>query len=75
MEDVSYLRLKTVELYYELPKEALRKVFLDNLRVSLNGYNLFVWSVEENPIDPEDTGSSGTMPLTRNMSVGLSVRF
>ncbi|MEC3880128.1 SusC/RagA family TonB-linked outer membrane protein [Parapedobacter sp. 10938] len=75
MRDVSYLRLKTVELYYELPSNALKNLFLDNLRITLNGYNLWVWTVEDNPLDPEDTGSSGTMPLTRNMSVGLSVRF
>lgn len=75
MRDVSYLRLKTVELYYELPSAVLKNMFLDNLRVSVNGYNLFVWSPKGNPLDPEDTGTSANMPLTRNLSVGLSVRF
>src|SRR3546814_8707912 len=34
MKDVSYLRLKTVELYYELPSAVLKNMFLDNLRRS-----------------------------------------
>jgi len=75
MKNTSYVRLKTLELSYQLPKKTLRNVFLDDLRFFATGYNLFVWSKGESPLDPEDTGSSNTMPLTRNISLGLSARF
>ncbi|MFT3902197.1 MAG: SusC/RagA family TonB-linked outer membrane protein [Niabella sp.] len=75
MKDASYLRLKTVEIYYELPENILKKSFVKNLRVFANGYNMYVWSKNSSPLDPEDNGSSDTMPLTRNISVGFSVRF
>ena len=75
MRNSSYVRLKTLELYYELPEKSLRKVFLNNLRIFGTGYNLLTWTRGDNPLDPEDNGNSNTMPLTRNMSFGLSARF
>lgn len=75
MKDASYLRLKTIELYYEFPESLLKKTFMNNLRIFANGYNMYVWSKNDSPLDPEDNGASNTMPLTRNMSIGLSVRF
>jgi TonB-linked SusC/RagA family outer membrane protein len=75
MKNTSFIRLKTIELYYGLPERALKNIFLNNLRVFANGYNMFVWSTGESPLDPEDNGNTNTMPLTRNMSVGLSARF
>ena len=75
MKNTSYVRLKTLELYYELSEKTLKKAFLNNLRIFANGYNLWVWSPGDSPLDPEDNGSANTMPLTRNVSVGLSARF
>lgn len=75
MKNTSYLRLKTVDLYYDLPETLSKKMYLNNLRIFANGYNMFVWTKGESPLDPEDTGSSNTMPLTRNVSLGLSARF
>lgn len=75
MRDGSYLRLKTVEVYYELPEHMLKKSVVKNLRVFANGYDMYVWSKDNSPLDPEDNGASNTMPLTRNISVGFSIRF
>lgn len=75
VKDASYLRLKTLELYYELPGKLLKGSFIDNLRVFASGYNLHVWTPFKGPLDPEDDGSSNSMPLTRNISLGLSMRF
>ena len=75
MVDGSYLCLKTVEVYYELPERIFKRSFIKNLRVFANGYNMYVWSKGDSPLDPEDGGSSNSMPLTRNMSVGFSIRF
>lgn len=75
MKNTSYVRLKTLELSYALTEKTLKNVFVDNLRFFLTGYNLFTWSKGESPLDPEDAGNSNTMPLTRNISFGLSARF
>lgn len=75
IQDASYLRLKTVDLYYEFPARLLNNSFIDNLRVFVSGYNLYVWTKQKGPLDPEDGGNSSSMPLTRNLSAGLSIRF
>ncbi|MDF3078475.1 MAG: TonB-dependent receptor [Sphingobacteriaceae bacterium] len=75
MKNTSYVRLKTLELSYAIPEKALKNVFLDNVRFFATGYNLFTWYKGDSPLDPEDTGSSNTMPLTRNICLGLSARF
>ncbi|WP_018630170.1 SusC/RagA family TonB-linked outer membrane protein [Niabella aurantiaca] len=73
--DARYLRLKNVELSYELPESILKRSFIKNIRLFANGYNLYVWTPGDSLLDPEDSGNSDTMPLTRNMSVGCSFRF
>ena len=75
MKNTSYVRLKTLELSYALTEKTLKNVFVDNLKFFATGYNLFTWSKGESPLDPEDAGNSNTMPLTRNISFGLSARF
>ncbi|MCH5598972.1 SusC/RagA family TonB-linked outer membrane protein [Niabella ginsengisoli] len=75
MKDASYIRLKTLELSYQFPEKWLGNSFIKNLQLFANGYNLYVWSKDDSPLDPEDNGASNTMPLTRNVSLGLSVRF
>lgn len=75
LRDGSYLRLKAVELYYELPKSLIGGSFIKNMRLFANGYNLHVWSKADSPLDPEDSGASNSMPLTRNTSIGCSITF
>ncbi|HTN19648.1 MAG TPA: TonB-dependent receptor [Pelobium sp.] len=41
--DVAYLRLKTVEMAYQLP-EKLLPFKISNARVYMSGYNLFTWT-------------------------------
>lgn len=75
MVDAGYLRLKTVEIFYEFPDKLLKKSLVKHLTIFANGYNMHVWPAGRSPLDPEDTGSSSAMPLTRNMSIGASIRF
>ena len=75
LRDAGYLRLKTVQLYYDIPERVLRKGVIKNIRVFASGYDLYVWTPYDSPLDPEDNGSSNTMPLTRNLSVGCTLRF
>ncbi|MEJ7779031.1 MAG: TonB-dependent receptor [Daejeonella sp.] len=75
MRNSSYTRLKTLELFYQLPEKSLKNLFLNDVKVFASGYNLFVWSKGVSALDPEDLGNAGAMPLTRNVSLGLTAKF
>jgi len=77
MRDASFLRLKSVELGYTLPKSAAKLLGIENLRVYANGNNLF--SIDKIKIcDPEvPDGVAGTnfYPQQRIVTFGLNVTF
>lgn len=74
--DASYLRLKSVELGYTLPKDFTRKFKIDRMRFYINGYNLFTFSALDF-VDPEHPeGDYGYLyPIMRNFNVGVNVTF
>lgn len=76
MKDNSYLRLKTVEVAYNLPKRYLSKIGLQGVRIYVSGLNLFTWD-NLKVVDPETpTGASGSIyPQSRNYSMGVNVQF
>ncbi|SFG91934.1 SusC/RagA family TonB-linked outer membrane protein [Pedobacter insulae] len=57
-----YVRWKSLEVGYRLPKSMAKKLHLDNIRIYANGYNLgLVYNALPVFIDPESaTGSSST---------------
>ncbi len=77
--DGSYLRLKTAEIGYTLPKRLVSKVGMDYLRVYVNGYNLATWSGLHKGLDPESAVASSTnddpYPVTRTINFGFNVKF
>jgi TonB-linked SusC/RagA family outer membrane protein len=73
LADASFLRLKTVEIGYTLPKKILTKLALNNLRISAIGDNLFMWD-KVKIFDPEQASSNGAVyPLTRSWSLILQI--
>jgi ASC-1-like (ASCH) protein len=79
--NASYLRLKTLELGYTLPKELLSKVNIKNLRVYISGYNILTFTPLENA-DPERMGESASdyadfysYPNNKTYTVGASIKF
>jgi len=72
--DASFLRLKTAELSYSLPKKWMNKLSIDKCRIYLNGNNLFFWS--DMPFDIEGTNFDyRNYPTTKLMNLGLQVTF
>lgn len=69
---VSFLRLKSAELGYNLPDAMLRRIHLSAARIFLQGYNLLTFSNQE-IIDPE-TGNFHSPPL-RNITIGLNIKL
>ena len=74
----SYLRLKSLEVGYSLPKTLLSKVGIQGVRVYLNAYNLLTFSPLNGIVDPErpDNSDSGyTYPTTATYNIGVNLSF
>ena len=72
LRDASFLKLRTLQIYYQLPENVLKNMKLERSTVFLRGHNLF--SIDEiQVVDPEETGK--VYPTLRSFNVGLSVGF
>lgn len=74
MRDGSFMRLKSLEIGYTLPKRIASKLKLGNARIYFNGLNLFTWA----PFklwDPELGGQGFNYPIQKVFNVGLNVGF
>lgn len=71
----NYIRLKNIEIGYNLPTKLLAKAKLSNLRVFANGLNVLTF--QKNKIfDPEATAGSGVYyPQSRVLNLGFSLTF
>ncbi|PLK42456.1 TonB-dependent receptor [Emticicia sp. TH156] len=83
LEDGSFLRLRSLNLAYNFPKAVAARLKADNLKVYLNGTNLFLLT-KYTGLDPESSASSdqnaqgidlGTPPQPRSFQAGLSLTF
>ncbi len=72
-QNFSYLRLKTMELGYNLPKKWLKTVGLKSLQVYVTGNNLLTWWGGDDRIDPE--GEQVQYPILRSFTSGVRVSF
>ena len=76
--DVSFVRLKTVQLAYTLPKDALAKVGISNARIFLSGSNLLTFDglKKDGLADPEQNiGLSWSIPLQQVYNLGANITF
>ncbi len=71
----SYLRLKTVEVGYTLPTQLVNKVHFNTVRIFFVDTNLLTWSAFK-LWDPEMGSTDGKRyPLSKNLSLGISVNL
>lgn len=72
LEDRSFLKLRDLEVYYNLPKSLLQKTKIVNgAKIYVRGVDLFsIDSIDEN--DPE---ALGIYPVNRSVALGMSVTF
>lgn len=74
--DASFVRLKTVELGYNIPQSVLQKSrFVKNLRLYVSGFNVATWAKEITWADPELNGGYFTYPPLRTINFGASLKF
>lgn len=73
--NMSYLRLKNLQIGYNLPKRWLSKISMTNLRLYFSAENMF--TLTQYPgLDPEKPNSSRDLfPINRSYSLGLNVSF
>jgi TonB-linked SusC/RagA family outer membrane protein len=74
-----YLRFKNLQIGYNIPKNILQRVKIENLRLYISGENLLTWTMWPG-IDPEKPGgiaanNQDLYPLTRSYSAGINLVF
>lgn len=74
MQDGSFMRLKSLEIGYSLPKSWVKKMRLGTVRLYLSGTNLLTFS-KFKLWDPEMGGNGLGYPIQRVYNVGLNVNF
>lgn len=79
--NVTYLRLKNVNLYYNLPTSVTSRIGISNVQFYAAGLNLVTVSslgIFKNSFDPEEATAGNpvrNIPITRNFTGGLRVTF
>ena len=82
LENGSYLRLRNIELGYNLPKGALSRAGFTNTRIFVSGQNLLTFT-KYTGLDPDITGvniferglDNGQYPALRILTAGINVGF
>lgn len=74
MRDGSFLRLKSVEFGYSLPKKWVEPIKITNLRFYASGTNLLTFS-KFKLWDPEMAGNGLGYPIQRVWNIGLQLSF
>lgn len=75
LRDGRYLRLKNLDIGYNIPKNITNKFHFNDVRIFIAGSNLITWS-KFKLWDPESTQPRGEeYPLTRSVTMGLSVNL
>ena len=72
--DGSFIRLQSVELGYSLPKRWLNPLMISNLRLYINGRNLWLWTKMPNDgVGIDDPGFN--YPTKKQVNIGASIQF
>ncbi len=75
ISDMSFIRLKNLEVGYSLPQKWMQKIGMDGIRLAVTGQNL--WNTNNmmtRSMDPEQNNEN-QYPLTRNVSLSVSLQF
>ncbi|WP_343524555.1 TonB-dependent receptor [Pedobacter sp.] len=75
LNDASFLRLKNVELAYNIKASFLERINVSGLRIYASAFNLFTISKVKD-YDPEGTSGSGQFyPQQRIINLGANIKF
>lgn len=74
LRDGSFMRLKSVEVGYTLPKSIAKRMYISSMRVYFSGLNLFTFS-HFKLWDPEQAGQGFSYPIQKVLNFGANVNF
>jgi len=76
LEQADFLRLRNIQLAYNLPSKHLERLPISGLRVYAQGVNLLTWT-KFTGLDPEDNNNITAFeyPNPRTVTVGLDLSF
>ncbi len=74
LKNGAFLRLKNVEVSYNLPLKWIKYVGMTQCRVYVNANNLITWDHLDDLVDPESNGSN-RYPICKTVNFGLNVTF
>jgi TonB-dependent starch-binding outer membrane protein SusC len=77
IEDMSFFRLKNIEIGYTLPKAIAQKVLMQRARIFIGGQNLLTFTKVKN-FDPErqrGINTERTTPLYKVYTAGINLKF
>jgi TonB-dependent starch-binding outer membrane protein SusC len=85
IEDGSFLRVRNINLGYNLPQQLLRRIRLNSAKIYVSGQNMFLFTKYKG-YDPESQNTGGglvpslgvdylTQPIPRVMMFGVNVGF
>jgi TonB-linked SusC/RagA family outer membrane protein len=76
--DATYVRLKNIQIAYNLPKKMIKFLNVSNIKLSISGQNLLAWTPDKrmDNYDPEQISSGRVLyPIMSIYNVGLNVAF
>lgn len=73
--DATFVRLKSLELGYSIPKNIVSKIKFDDVRFYVSASNLLTWAKDIKWSDPEISGGSNYYPQQRIINLGINVKF
>ncbi|MCD7936826.1 MAG: TonB-dependent receptor [Tannerellaceae bacterium] len=74
VQDGSFLRLKNVEISYNLPRKLVKNWYMSDLRFFVNATNLITWDKLDGLTDPESDGSN-RYPIMKSVNFGVNINF
>lgn len=77
MHNITYLKLRTLEVGYTLPRKWTQKIKSEGIRFYVNAYNLFsIDNLAKYELDPElSLDSALVTPNLRTVSIGVNLNF
>lgn len=76
LQNASYLRMKNLQLGYTLPKNVLKSLGFENLRIYYSAENIFTLHNMLVNVDPEISSErASSFPLTQTHAFGINISF
>lgn len=74
MKNGAFLRLKNIEISYNLPSKWIKHAWMSEARIFINANNLITWDHLDDLVDPESEGSN-RYPIMKTVNIGINLKF